>query len=260
MSFILEALKKSERERGKRETTRQDVRKRTLVLSGRQSSRRWLYGLSAALVLVACAGWLFFEMTDSVEETIDPSSVGQEESQVPAAKPETESSPAVVSTNTAPAVSPPVNVQPAPVPRPFAETPSQESEVVDSSETPQLSNRAAQSEQSLATPENYSVNEEPRVETIEVQEPQAVAAISDEPARGYPLYADLSRELRNRMPKLEMSMHFYTEAASRRLVRINGRLMHEGDWIDQDLQLVEIISTGVLLDYLGKEFELQNQR
>ena len=75
-----------------------------------------------------------------------------------------------------------------------------------------------------------------------------------------PLYNDLSRELRAQMPILDMSMHFYTPEPGRRMVRINDHLLHEGNWVDSNLQLVEITTTGAILDFLGKSFELRRAR
>jgi hypothetical protein len=49
-------------------------------------------------------------------------------------------------------------------------------------------------------------------------------------------------------------MHFYAKDPDRRLVRISGRLLHQGDWLSDDLQLVEITPNGVALDYLGESF------
>jgi hypothetical protein len=39
-------------------------------------------------------------------------------------------------------------------------------------------------------------------------------------------------------------------------VRINDRLMREGDWVRSELELVEITPNGVILDYMGQFFEL----
>jgi general secretion pathway protein B len=74
-----------------------------------------------------------------------------------------------------------------------------------------------------------------------------------------PLYTDLSMGLRERMPRLEMSMHFYTPASERRLVRINNRLLREGDWVSGEVEIVEITPTGVILDFLGKDFKLSSE-
>ena len=74
-----------------------------------------------------------------------------------------------------------------------------------------------------------------------------------------PLFKDLSTELRGRMPRLDMSMHFYTPASERRLVRINNRLLREGDWVSGEVEIVEITPTGVILDFLGKNFKLRNE-
>jgi general secretion pathway protein B len=60
------------------------------------------------------------------------------------------------------------------------------------------------------------------------------------------------------MPRLTMSMHFYTTNPDRRLVRINNHLLHEDDWVNRDLQVIEITPTGATLDFMGKLFNMQN--
>ncbi|MDT8441336.1 MAG: general secretion pathway protein GspB [Desulfuromonadales bacterium] len=82
--------------------------------------------------------------------------------------------------------------------------------------------------------------------------PATIALASD-----LPLYQNLSSELRSRMPRLEMSMHFHAASPQRRLVRINNQLAREGDWLTDDLQLVEITVDGAILDYLGTLFEFR---
>ena len=74
-----------------------------------------------------------------------------------------------------------------------------------------------------------------------------------------PLYSDLSMGLRERMPHLDMSMHFYTPVSERRLVRINNRLLREGDWVSGEVEIVEITPTGVILNFLGKDFKLRSE-
>ncbi|MCX5877401.1 MAG: hypothetical protein NT087_14140, partial [Deltaproteobacteria bacterium] len=60
MSFILEALKKSEQQRLQENTPQQEVCNRTLLLSSCRSSR-WSYWLVAGfLPLVILSGWWFY--------------------------------------------------------------------------------------------------------------------------------------------------------------------------------------------------------
>jgi general secretion pathway protein B len=99
------------------------------------------------------------------------------------------------------------------------------------------------------------------VKTVVIAEPEkstAAQAPGIAPSADLPLYTELSRGLRERMPQLEMSLHFYTDEPQRRLTRINNRILREGDWVNQDVQLVEITPTGAVLDYLGtKTFIMQ---
>lgn len=92
------------------------------------------------------------------------------------------------------------------------------------------------------------------VATVSIEQPQ----LRD--SGDIPLYQELSEELRDRMPPMSMSMHFYNKDPDRRLLRINDLLLHEGDWVDRDLQLVEITGTGATLDFLGKSFEMRSAR
>ena len=94
---------------------------------------------------------------------------------------------------------------------------------------------------------------------IEQPEPQNIDAMSLKPkVEQLPRYLGLSRELRDMMPRLAMSMHFFTSTPSRRLVRINNHLLHEGDWLGSDLQVVEITAKGAILDFLGKLFVMRS--
>ena len=40
------------------------------------------------------------------------------------------------------------------------------------------------------------------------------------------------------------------------MVNINGNMIHEGDYIAEDLQLIEIAEEGVVINYLGYNFIL----
>ena len=53
-----------------------------------------------------------------------------------------------------------------------------------------------------------------------------------------PLQEKLSSELHSKIPPIGMKPYFYTDRPDRSLVRFNNRLLHEGDWLDQDMQVV----------------------
>lgn len=56
------------------------------------------------------------------------------------------------------------------------------------------------------------------------------------------------------VPQLELTLHFYTDNVSSRMVRLNGRLLHEGDRVEEGWRLLEISAEGIVLT--GPDFEL----
>jgi general secretion pathway protein B len=241
MSFILEALKKSEQQRQQKNLPPQEVRKRTLSLPSRRAGRH-LYWMVAGLlpVFLLSGWWLSRRMEPAVnpsppmtqgtkpakpEAPPAPSSLNQAEM----AEPESGSS-EFVSTPSLPEGLPPLsspatpalNPEPAPVPRKIAAT-------------------APRERLKIEAPPVFVVSEQP--------EPH--------PGDTLPLYLDLPKELRDQMPPLTMSMHFHSRDPDRRLVRINDRLLHEGDWLSRELQLIEITPSGATLNFLGKSFFLR---
>lgn len=276
MSLILEALKKSEQQRQQKNSTQQQVRKRTLSLSSPRSGRRAYYWLLAGLVALVFlgAGWFYSNMqgisaaTPAVASAPEaPSAASQPKAVEPATQP--------AEANNTPLQTPPVGksqaeaqppmqapaqaavtVEPAPVPREFVETqeplpriaaPTPDRSTPKKSREPVAQQRTAQ----VVAPAAVQPTETPVTST-----PQPSSMVED--GSRLPLYKDLSEELRARMPDLNMSMHFYAKDPDRRLVRINGRLLREGARLSDDLELVEITPSGVTLDFLGKVFALSS--
>jgi general secretion pathway protein B len=55
---------------------------------------------------------------------------------------------------------------------------------------------------------------------------------------------------------LKISLHFYNSSPERRLVRINGKILHEDDRIDHALSVEEITPRSTILNFDGYLFEL----
>ena len=239
MSFILEALKKSEQQRQQKNTPPQEVRQRTLSLTAQRSSRSLYYKMAAAgfLPLLLLSGWwLYGEM-----------------------KPNPEMSPRENSTTQAlPALAQPRPPELAPVPRDIVATPLSLAEDFPTGNS------------TVPAAKNYEpVSRPPQVESPTPRERQKptepLISVGNEPREVHPdnripLYLDLGKELRDRMPRLTMSMHYHSSDPGRRLVRINDRLLHEGDWLSEELQLVEITPTGAIFDFSGKAFAMRGPR
>ncbi|MEJ2519321.1 MAG: general secretion pathway protein GspB [Desulfuromonadales bacterium] len=270
MSFILDALKKSEQQRQEGQKGPRPVRKKTLAF-GETRRARWPFRfLIVVLLLVGFgAGWLWLASQEApIVVDVTPTSTPTEDSIAPmAAKQAVEAAPKTLSTPAAeapeiavsdevapktasvPATEAPeltVPVEAAPVPRPFTKTVKQ---------APAAANRAStalQEQQTIVTERS----DDGTAETSPA--PTVEPSKRPEPLNDMPRYSDLSRELRSRLPELAMSMHFYTDNPARRLVRINGRLLHQGENLNQDLEVVEITPEGAVLETLGLSFLLVN--
>ncbi|PKN23336.1 MAG: hypothetical protein CVU68_01305 [Deltaproteobacteria bacterium HGW-Deltaproteobacteria-3] len=236
MSFILEALKKSEQQRLQQNTPQQEVCKRTFFLCSHRSSR-WSYWLVAGfLPLVLVSGWWFYSRIEpatlapspAVNDGANhaPSSLGQPRQPEPAAVP-----PDSVSA-------------PSPLPEAFSAGPSPA--ILEESRAP-----GAPPMVHGGTPRKR-VGPAAQGATVASEPPEARSR------ENQPLYPDLSKELLDRIPRLTMSMHYHSSDPGRRLVRVNDRLLHEGDWLSNELHVVEITPTGAILDFLGKSFVLRS--
>jgi general secretion pathway protein B len=242
MSFILEALKKSEQQRQQQKSSQQEVRKRTLALPARRQGR-WTYWVVAGfLSVVLLCSWWFYGKTepDLVQDAVVTRSTNITASLSQAERLDSVEHPLV----TGVAQSTVAVVEPAPVPRDVVSSPPV-----------QVNTTADENVAPAFTAESAVKNDEPVVTVVvEQQEPRDIDKLS---FVKLPLYLDLSKEMRDQMPRLAMSMHYYIADPARRMVRINNLLLHEGDWVSNDLQIVEITHTGATLDFLGKLFEMR---
>jgi hypothetical protein len=75
-------------------------------------------------------------------------------------------------------------------------------------------------------------------------------------AESYPPVSDLPGDVRSGLPALDMQLHFFTPAAERRLVRLNGANLREGDKSGDGLTVETITSEGVRLSWGGVRFFL----
>ena len=236
MSFILEALKKSEQQRLQQNTPQQEVCKRTLSLCLRRSNRRPYWIVAGFLLLVLISGWWFYRRIEPA--TLAPSPVVNGAS------------------HPSSSLNQPRPAEPTPVPHDFVSAPAPQPgdfSAEDSTPIP-AEGRALSTPPALVhggTPRKMMEPAE-RVTTVVSEQPEARSQ------ENLPLYLDLSKELRDRIPRLTMSMHYHSSDPGRRLVRINDRLLHEGDWLSSELHVVEITSTGAILDFQGKSFVMRS--
>ncbi|MGH8495450.1 MAG: general secretion pathway protein GspB [Gammaproteobacteria bacterium] len=223
MSFILDALKKSEIER--QEQAGPSV---AHVREGQPDSRRplWIAGI-AGLLAVNLIVLLFFAFRSPAAPE-------------PAA-PETEA-PASASGN-----APTVSKQPArrSVARPAA-SPDREVRPLVAEAEPQPAPRVAASSPAPAEPSR--------------QAPSRAAssigpAVPDETAT-LPTFNDLVVDGRLSLPPLHLDIHVYSDVPASRFVFIDGRKYHEGERLTAGPQVERITETGVVLSHEGEQFLL----
>lgn len=67
----------------------------------------------------------------------------------------------------------------------------------------------------------------------------------------------LPDKIRRALPDIQISVHVFAEAPERRKVRINGRMLQEGDEVAPELMLERITRSGVVLRYRDRAFHMQ---
>ncbi|AXX60902.1 AAA family ATPase [Vibrio vulnificus] len=68
---------------------------------------------------------------------------------------------------------------------------------------------------------------------------------------------DLSAEKwHGRLPPLNLQTHMYSSDPKRRWLKINGAEFHQGEWIDHQIQLVEISAQSVIVEFQGEQIEI----
>lgn len=125
------------------------------------------------------------------------------------------------------AEAPPVSIQPA-EPEPVAQQISPELLEKFSQAVAEVGNSKASATPVIPEPENVDV---PRVDQLP---------------------AWVLKEL----PKMSFSAHMYASEPQDRWVTLNGVELHEGEWINHNLQLVRITAQKVILNYKGQQFSI----
>jgi len=73
-------------------------------------------------------------------------------------------------------------------------------------------------------------------------------------AAAVPDIEKLPASVREKLPPLAISFHFYSHDPGSRMVSINGHLLREGQAMNEDLKVEEIIADGVIMNFQGERF------
>jgi general secretion pathway protein B len=277
MSYILEALQKSERKRQKDSVP--DLQAVHVPDAEKKDKRHlWPWLLVAALIVNAILLAFFLpsfrddvfltdrRLTENQGQTPSPQSLAEKP---PAYKPAEETL-SVKSDTPAPATAErllPAEMQTAEIPatrHPVATEQSQDifqtiAENSPAEETVNVSPSSETTEQKIQTAENGITA------PVDILQPADVIGAEDEliteheptTIKEIPLYGALPQSLRLRLPELSISFLSYSQKPSKRIVSINGRILREGQTIADDLTLEEITSEGAVLNYRRDRFLLK---
>lgn len=76
-------------------------------------------------------------------------------------------------------------------------------------------------------------------------------------ASSLPYLQDLPPQVKAEIPKLQFAGHAYALVPSQRMIIINGTIMREGDRLDALTRLVEITWEGIIIDRNGVRFQMK---
>ena len=72
--------------------------------------------------------------------------------------------------------------------------------------------------------------------------------------------ADLPASVAGGLPEFKISLHYYIAERQSRVVRINDRTLHEGEYLSEGLKVEQIYERGVVMNYRGWRFQLELDR
>jgi hypothetical protein len=88
-------------------------------------------------------------------------------------------------------------------------------------------------------------------------QPKAKVKPSNSQPQDWLTMGQLTPDVRNRLPTVEMNLHNYSSNPKKRLVKVNGVSLSEGSWIDNQLQIIEIRPRDVVLQFEEQIFVVQ---
>jgi len=249
MSYLLEALRKSERERQEK-TTVPDLQSPTVEWESAEESRNRSPWLTVAVLAICLNSLLLgvlvwrFGFADNGADSNAPTAIGT--------TPPLPSSAAVTAPGTAAvAATPPAVI--------VLQQPAAGSAAIVIRDRPPLPNRAPAAR---VTPSPRSEQDSRHSTSVPVAvdrpELQAVTRTATAATIGtdIPSVNALPLAIRQQLPLLTMNSHIYASNARDSFVMINGNSMSPGQEISAGLKLLAVVPEGALLEFNGQPFVL----
>ncbi|WP_180958396.1 general secretion pathway protein GspB [Vibrio sp. vnigr-6D03] len=78
---------------------------------------------------------------------------------------------------------------------------------------------------------------------------------NDAPVEATPLVGN-ERRFQGKLPALNLQTHMYASSKDRRWVKVNGKELKEGDWVDDKVMIDSITPRTVVVEFAGQKIEL----
>jgi len=246
MSYILEALKKVEQKHEQEEPSRLPTFSSEQVQE-RGKALVWPYVVAAALLLnAALALWLFgpwraHEQPSSLSTSVEP------QPSTPPVRNENEvQSPAATAKPVVNGETPSKDVE-----RPRAPRVRQQKEAEMAASVVRKQKEAEATPLPAAPKVPISPAGVPEDVQVRVEKPQPIATHGKVVS-----LSELPSSVRSSLPEFRVSCHAYGPDAQTRVVRINEKILQEGQDLSPGLKVEEIVPDGIVLSYGGYLFHI----
>ena len=248
MSFILDALKKSESDR-----QRQNGPALFEVRVAPPRTRLPLWAIAIALLLVVNLGVVMWMLLRHQHAS---AAIGPQPVTAAATTPPATGIPVPVVATSAPVVSGTSPPAPAALPAPAA-APGTAGALADAAApTPPTAHAAASAVAGTVNGAPDSANAEDYAPAEEPPAPGLGNHVRRGTASGVPLYQDVSATPGTRLPQLRLDLHVFAARPQDRFVMINMHKLREGDTLPDGVHLDSITPEGAVLSYNGSKFLL----
>ena len=238
MSYILDALKKSERDRAA--TKAPDASR---ILAGEAPPHRRNVGLWIGVIVIVNAmalATLWWQFRSTAPESAAPAVAARPIQREPA-----QSEPIIAQSQSRP--TPPTHAESTPPP------PPEDAPAKPAAKEPVTTERAGS--HPAEKPDAAKAPSNPPTPAPEPRRPSSarVTVAENDPV---PLLREFPDQFRRSVPPIHLDVHVYADKPANRFVLVDLKRYHEGDRLQSGVQLEKITEHGMILSYQGTRFRI----